>query len=688
MAMLDQAERGRRRRLADTAAGVEPGAWALGLLLVVAAVAAFDGGAVAVSAAARAEVAVAVAGLVVVVGLCAGVLRAPRDRLAWAGVGALAALAAWSAVSISWSIAPDESWLAANRAIAYAVFAGAALVAAASMRDAPTATAIGLTGVALVVALYALGGKLAPELSLGPLGLDPGDRFPRLQEPLDYWNALALLCVMGSPACIWLAAARDVRTGMRIAAFVVLALLLLTAVLSYSRGAILAYAVALGVVVAAGPRRLARLVAGLGAIAATGPAMLVAFARSDLSSGDVPLAERADDGLLLALVLIASLAAAALLARSLIGIEPRLRSNPRVARIATRSLAAGAACLILAGVGALALSDRGLTGQVSHQVSEFKNPEGDLENTPTRLTSVRGSGRYEWWQEAAGAFADRPVAGWGAGSFPLLHFLYREQEAPVRSAHSFPLQLLAESGLIGAVLGIGGIGLLLAAGVRETRLASGRDRLARVALLAAAGAWLVQSLFDWHWEIPGVTLAMLAALCVAAVPRPDLRAARRPLLSPGLAAGGGALVALALIASAALPALSESRRLDALAESGAGRLAEAAEDADMARRLNPLSVQPLITAASIAVQQGDRPRGLLLLREAADLQPENSQPWRRIVNLASVMRQRLVAVEAYRRWAEADPLVVRGIREAVATLSFRLAHPEETSPTAFGTPPP
>src|SRR5204862_6141261 len=56
------------------------------------------------------------------------VLAGPSQLRPW-GVGTLlllAALTAWTALSIVWSVQPADSWLDANRAIAYlAAFAGA-----------------------------------------------------------------------------------------------------------------------------------------------------------------------------------------------------------------------------------------------------------------------------------------------------------------------------------------------------------------------------------------------------------------------------------------------------------------------------------------------------------------------------------------------------------------------------------
>jgi O-antigen ligase len=667
----------------------------LALLLAVAAFAAFSGGAIEIPAETRVEVALAALGLGCVAGLCLGRLRPGGGRLAWAGVGLLAAFGVWSGISGSWSIAPDESWLATNTAIAYAVVAAVALVAGASIENAGRWAALGLVAVSGAVALYALGGKIVPGLHIGPLDLNPGDGFARLREPIDYWNALALLCVMATPACIWQAATtRERDTPGRIAALVVLALLLLTAALSYSRGAIIAYAVVLAIMVGAGPRRLTRLAVGLGAVAAMTPAMLFAFGRHDLSSSDVGLAERADDGLLLGAVLVVSLAALALAARTLFEAETRVAWGPERARRAWRGLAAVGACLAIAGVVVLALSDRGFTGEVSHQVDSFTEPAGRSSNTPERLVSSTSSNRYVWWQEALGAFSDRPIAGWGAGSFPLLHYLYRRYEAPARSAHSLPLQLAAETGLVGATLALAGLALLAAAAVGAVRGDAGGGRDARLALLAAFAAWAVHSLYDWDWEIPAVTVPALVAVAVASsAGRAAALSRRRPIALPrpraAVAIGAAALAAAGMAVSVALPALSEGRRLDALAAAGAGGdLGRAASDAEEAADLDPLAVDPRFTVASVARVRGQVAEELAALIAAARTQPDNAAPWRQLVVAYSLHGYRGRDADALAQWARADPLLFRGAANALRAQLFRLRYPAPASPTALGTPPP
>jgi O-antigen ligase len=472
-------------------------------------------------------------------------------------------------------------------------------------------------------------------------------------------------------------------------ATLILALLLLTATLAYSRGAVIAFAVVLAIMVGAGPRRLTRLAVAAGALLSVAPAMLVAFSRHDLSASGVPLSDRITGGLVLAGVLALCLGGLGLATYELVRLERRVSWGPDRARRTWICLAACAAVALCIGVVLLATSQRGLGGEISHQIDNFKNPGSSLSNNPERLISANSSNRYVWWEEALGAFSDRPLAGWGAGSFPVIQALYRHQEAPVRSSHSLPLALLSETGLVGFALCMGALALLAAAAIGRVRSARGVERSARLALLAAFAAWFVESLFDWHWEIPGVTAPALIAVAVAAAV-PVRRAARdrpRDGWRFRLAVAGAALAALAVAALAYLPVLSEQKRLDALAEAG-GRprdLAAAADDASLAHRLDPFAVEPLFTAASIAQARGQTRHAFELLADATATQPDNSKTWAELAQRTTNPHDAAMAAEEQ---ARTDPLSFTDIGPVVSSASFSRLHPSAASPTAFGTPPP
>jgi O-antigen ligase len=664
----------------ETATGIGMGPWLLVALLVAGGYAAFSGGAIVIPAESRLQVLIAATGLVCCLGLAAGHLRAGRVPLAWGGVALLTGFAFWSAVSISWSPVPDLSWLAANRALAYAAVVAIALVAARSSRDAPSLVAIGFAVVSVLIALYGLGGKIIPEVHIGALSLDPGGEFSRLREPIGYWNAEGLLCVMTTPFCIWLAAARTPAPAVRIGALVLLSTLLLTAALTYSRGAILAFVAVLGVMVLAGPDRGRRLAVAALALLAALPSIVVAFGRYELSQGDLSLSTRAHGGAILGVVFLASMVAFGFLARELIGLD--LRSN-WAPKLSPKRLRAGlVATAVVAVVAVVALF---ASGEISRQVSQLEKPKQSLSNTPDRLISANGSNRWIWWQEALGAWSDKPLAGWGAGSYPVVRNLYRRYLAPVRSTHSLPLQLLSETGLVGAALGLGGLALLGAAGVGAVRRSSGAERSARVALLAAAAAWAAHSLVDWDWEIPAVTLPALVAAAAAAAPLRSRAEPPRRLRAPALFGAAAALGALILAFSAALPALADHDRLDGLSQAASGRPGPAEKDLNLAHKLDPLSVAPFEVEADLAFSQGDTQRAAALLRRTIGTEAYNTQALARLTFLEANRGHYQRAAGIARRWVAADPLSYASQGRG---LLFAVSAPPDRSPTAFGTPPP
>ncbi len=122
-------------------------ALALGIgLLAAVAYAAFADGAIKVTDGSDVQIGLAVLGIGTLAALAAGWGLHARSRAGgWLGVGLLAAFGAWCALSISWSIAPDESWIEANRAWGYALATGLALVLGASLARAPEKAALAFT---------------------------------------------------------------------------------------------------------------------------------------------------------------------------------------------------------------------------------------------------------------------------------------------------------------------------------------------------------------------------------------------------------------------------------------------------------------------------------------------------------------------------------------------------------------
>ncbi len=615
-------------------------------------------------------------------------LRADAGPAARWGIGLLVGFAAWAALSITWSVAPDASWLNANRALAYALVAGLGIVLGSSVPRAAERVALALLAVATLVAAYALGGKLFPWLHVGGvIDFNHTAEFSRLRAPLDYWNALGLVCVVAVPIAMRVVVEPRYRSALRVAGSLSMVLLLTTLALTYSRGGLLVLAAAVALLIALGPERL-RLAAALGAgLVGAVPPVLTTFLSDDLTTDGLSVSARTGDGLVLALTLLIGLALAALGARAIARAGQDLRLSAAGSRRARRAALVVGAALVVAFLAGLALSDRGVGGTISHQVDQFTEPKLDRQNDPARVLRTNSGNRWVWWQEAARGFSDRPVTGFGAGSFPLTHRRYRENTIEVLQPHSVPMQFLTETGLVGALLALGGLALLLLAAVRGLRArAPGPERAFAAALLAGVVAWSLHLWVDWDWDIPGVTTGVLIALGVlAATPRAATPVVAPPRGARGLRLALGAAAALVVVALAALPAMAQSLTSAAFSEAAgntASDLRSGERKAALAKRLNPLSVDPLFAQASIA-ERGNQPRkAARLLVDAVDLQPDNPDTWNRLLRFQALLDDTSAAVASLNVLFELDPVL--GYRRAVVFPV--LAYDPDRSASATGTP--
>lgn len=648
----------------------------------------FASGAIGVPEETRLQIGVAVIALATLAVLSFGTgLRVAPAPLAGAGLALLAGFAAWSGLSGAWSVAPDESWLELNRALAYTIVAGLGVVLGSSLPRAAERVALGYLALAALAATYALGGKLVPWLEIpGLIDLNHTEDFSRLRAPLEYWNALGLACVLAIPIAVRVAADAASSARRRTFAVVSLVVLLVTLMLTYSRGGLLVLVVGMALLLAMSSDRL-RLAAvyGAGALGAL-PGFLVGVMRDDLTRENLSASARADDGLLLALALVVGVAIALLLARRIARAGAAMALSPRMARLLRRVGVAALAVTVLAVLGALALSERGVRGTISHTFQEFTEPKFDKQNDPARVLKTNSGNRWIWWEEAAGAFADRPLVGFGAGSFPLVHRLYRDNAIEVRQPHNVPLEFLSETGLIGAGLALGGLALLGIAATRTARRGGDpRERAYAATLVVGAGAWGLHTLVDWDWDIPGVTLPVLLFLGVLAARPPGPGASQRPGGGPrALRFGLGAAALAAVIALAALPALSKQLTDDALAQAATNTKADldaAGEKAALAKRLNPFAVEPVFAQAAIAERGNQASAAADLLVEAVKRQPDNPSTWIRLARFQVVLNDPDAGVRSLVRAAQLDPAAA-----AIFAILPYARFDERRSASATGTP--
>ena len=597
-------------------------------------------------------------GLVVAAVVLVAPSGAPRYGV-WP-VALLLAFAALTAVSIVWSVQPDHSWQDSGRMFAYCgVFAaGVALVRVA--RERWPAVLGGLALAAVIVCAYALLTKIFPSLA-------PSNTFARLNEPYGYWNAVGLTAAMGVICCMWLGARRTGHALLRALAYPAMGLLLVTLVLAYSRGALAALAVGLALWFCVVPLRLRG--ASLLIVAALGAGAVIAwdFSSHALTSEGVPIAERASAGHGLGAMVLAMLVALTIVGVA-VGFTTGRQPPPLLIR--RRAGAALLALIVLALVacaGALAHSQRGLAGSVSHTFDTLTNPNAKPPlNTPGRLTAV-ASVRARYWKEALEVFKAHPLLGAGAEGYATAHMRYEKGTLEVRHAHGFIVQTLADLGLVGLALALALWLAWMACAGRAThpfnrrwtswgtwlRIRSGErpgwrrleapeltrytpERIGMLSMLCLVVVFGAHSLIDWTWYVPGDACAAL--LCAgwlagrgplrpAQAPEGRRKALARPTNARMLAAAAVMVAALLAAWSQWQPQRAEDARgeADALLAANETRAAGAAADRAISR--DPLSLEALFTLATVQGVAGEPALARRTLERAVRLQPSNPQAW-------------------------------------------------------------
>lgn len=536
------------------------------------------------------------------------------------------AFAAFTALSLLWSINGAESWIEANRTIAYcAAFAGAAALAVVA-RDRHDAFLGGLLLGVVLVCVLALLSKVFPEW------LNENERYARLREPFGYWNAVGLTGALALPGALWLGSRRHGPPALNALAYPALTLAFAAILLAYSRGSLVAGAAGALVWFVFAPQRRLRgaaivLVAGAAAV------FIAAwtFGQNALSFDKVELAARSTAGreLLVCIIAVALLTYVA-------GIVVGFVSDLRPLRFGERR---GLGAVLLVGValtpvlvaGVLSTTDEGLGGSISTAWKTITDPNVEAPtNDAGRLTQT-GSIRARYWDDAWRMAKDRPVGGWGAGGFGTARPRYRTDTIDVEHAHGYAAQTLADLGGVG--LGLSLL-LVLAWGfaVRAAiRAAQGARRTALVTLTATTVVFGVHSLVDWTWFTAGTALVgLLAAGFVAGSAPRGRRAVPIPGFARYVVGGVAVLLAVAAAWSAWQPLRADTKTNDALAASDAGKVAEARALADDAHRINPLSPEPLLAKASIERVAGNIPEAQRDLEQAVDIAPAVFTTWLRL----------------------------------------------------------
>lgn len=573
-----------------------------------------------------------------------GLLGGARSLWSVAATSLFIGYAAWTFASILWSANRGDAWFGAGLTLLYLLvfWVSATLVAMGASRR-------------WTMAAMSIGPGVVAALAVPRLVTETEDIFvlSRLLGTAGYFNAQAAILLVSFWISIYVAGSRRIHPALRAAALASATLGVQVAVLTQSRGAMVALAVSLPVFFLLSGRRLRALISFI-PIAAF---LFVAF--PDLNrvylemqgggSGQSAAIDRAT------LVIWVMAFEAGIYGLAWGVLDRKWRPPGEFARaVGSAALALTVAVVI---IGNLLIVDR--VGNPADWMGDrwvaftTNDVSGQDES---RYLSAGGSGRYTLWQVAWRDFTENPILGVGTHNYEATYYQNREQNVNwVRQPHMLPLEVLAERGIVGGVLFFGFLGTCLAAGMwkRFSNLnAEGKAQAG--ALLAAVTYWLVHSSAEWFWQVPAVTLPAIIYLAMLAAPWNRLRGdeevfapSHRPLRLAG--------VGIAVLALAVVGPLYAADRLRENAEGEENPLL-ALQGLERAQAANPLDADLARLEGDFALQIGDVPRASRAYARAIRLNPEHYAPYAVLGGLYEQIGQNGRAVSLYQKSLQLNPL--------------------------------
>jgi hypothetical protein len=570
---------------------------------------------------------------------------------------ALAALAAYTALSylsILWAAVPGEALEGASRTLLYlAVFA-----LFASWRQTGVSAALLLC--VWTFAMIATAAFVALHLdAAGVAGLQTLLGGGRLEYPSGYANANAAQWLMAFWPALLLARERNLPWVLRGLLAGGAVLLAEVALLSQSRGSLFATPVMIVLVFALLPGRTRTFALALpvaAGIAAAAPAVLHVGDRLDDGAVVPSAVHHATTAMFLAALVVCVVVALGA------ALEARLgeRASGRI-RIGVRALAVVTLVAVLAG--GLVAAGNPVT-RLEKGWHSFKGGYAEDNTGGSRLTSGLGSNRYDFYRVALDEFLHHPLVGIGADNFEQQYLAHGRSDETPHYPHSVELRTLSQTGLVGVLLAIVGLGAALVATARALHRPDPLVRGVAGAALAGFGYWVVHGSVDWFWEFAGLgapAFALLGLACALAPARAraSSRGPRRSERSdarrrPPLAVAALAVLGLAGALALAAPWLSQLQVQRAAnvwtraPQTAYARLGDAA-------RLNPLSDEPYVVAGSIALRYGELDRADHDFSLALARTPGDAYATLELGAIASARGEHAAALELLARAVRLDP---------------------------------
>lgn len=540
--------------------------------------------------------------------------RAAPHPAAWVALASMAGLAAYTALALAWTESEERTYAELGRVLQYT---GILLLAYLSLnRHTWRAAAAGLAAAALIVPVFSITARLAPDLITDETAqLFSTDR---LSYPLGYWNGVAAWgAVAIATGLVWSAHART--TAVRALALVAVPVAALSVYLTYSRAGVIAVVIAVLAAVAFSRNRWT--VGGNAAVAALCSTVVVLIAHSQSEIAE------ATGGGGAGLVLLSLIAAGAACAIAAAGTRAAGMDGIGLERTTAILALTFGFVIVVSAIAPIAHS------QIGDAWEEFRNEPAVAvaDEDPTSRLGTFGGTRYDAWSAAVEAFETDPARGIGPGTYEF--FWARSGEDPqfFRDAHSLYLEQLAELGIPGLVLILLVLAALLAAALVARRSLERRAEIgAGGAAIAAFAVFLFFAGVDWLWELSAVTVLALGGIAVAGT-----AASRRwgPLPLSTRSRVAIVITAVVAIGIQVPPLVSTERYRAAATEQRSGSLDRAKELADEAVRAEPWAASPYAQRALVLLEQGEFEAARSDLEEAVEREPTN---WRHRFLLARV----------------------------------------------------
>ncbi|MFA4927861.1 MAG: O-antigen ligase family protein [Patulibacter sp.] len=596
------------------------------------------------------------------VGLLTRAIPRPLPTTAgWATLGAVAGLAVWSAISLTWSVDPERGLTE----VARLVVAGGSLLLGMSAVRAGRARALAagvLAGLTVITAAGVLS-RLQPDLV--PQATETGEFLGsvrnRLSWPLNYWNSMAAAAAIAVPLALALAVRTKTAWASALATATI-PVLSLGIAFTLSRGG--AGIVAIGLAATLVLIRPRLVTARTMLAPALGSAIILwAALRSDALMDAAGGPAQSDAGLRLALIVLLACVGVALVQAAWV-LADRARwtttiRRPRRQRWVLTGLVLAAGVVVAATAGGT-IADRTGDAWTSFKVPTVSQTVADA-GSVDRFSSLSGSGRFQVWSGAVRAWEEQPLRGIGLGSWESWWNPQRGTSGFIRNVHSQPLETLASVGMIGFVLfgALIGIPLLVAVGRRRSY---GARRWDAHWVAPALVAFVVAVTIDWTWQISAVAVAGMALAAPVLSRRHDgddaPAASAAGMAGRGgsiLKAGGIVAVAAASIAVLGLALVAPVAVTSSQSAMDRGDLRSAAARAAAGQDRVSFAASPAIQEALVHERTGDLDRALSAATVAAQRTPDDWRAWLLISRIQVARDEPARAVAAFRRARALNP---------------------------------